>query len=137
MAFSLNEVFLSVFASWFISQAVLKTLVRSIKIRRFCLHAFFSAGGMPSSHTALVCAISTAIGLNQGFLSPLFAVCLAFSGIVVHDVMLRKKMIQGFLSLVSEQKTERKVLENLEHSFLEVLVGAAVGIGTVLAFFFF
>jgi len=51
----------------------------------FNWHLLFSAGGMPSSHSALVTALSWTIGLQYGFDSPVFAVAIVMSAIVIYD----------------------------------------------------
>lgn len=47
----------------------------------------FEPGGMPSSHSSLCAGITTAVALTQGLGSPMFAVCVAFSVIVMYDAM--------------------------------------------------
>ncbi len=52
---------------------------------RWNLRRFVATGGMPSSHAASVAALSTSIGLRDGFTSSLFCVTLFFSLIVMYD----------------------------------------------------
>lgn len=47
----------------------------------------FSNGGMPSSHTAAVAAITISFGLNRGFESDIFILSLIFLLIVMNDAM--------------------------------------------------
>lgn len=51
------------------------------------VRAMVDSGGMPSSHSSLCAGITTAVALQQGFGSPLFAACLCFSVIVMYDAM--------------------------------------------------
>ena len=44
-----------------------------------------ASGGMPSSHSALCIALTTAVALVQGIQGPLFPVCLGVSLIVMYD----------------------------------------------------
>ncbi|MEK4230460.1 divergent PAP2 family protein [Solibacillus sp. FSL H8-0538] len=44
-----------------------------------------STGGMPSSHSAAVTSIATAVGFETGFESPTFAVATMLAGIVMYD----------------------------------------------------
>ena len=43
------------------------------------------SGGMPSSHTALVIGLTTAVGVKEGTGSDIFAVCLVFTIVVMYD----------------------------------------------------
>ena len=52
--------------AWFVAQAI-KVLLALIREKRFRYQLFFSLGGMPSSHSAIVSALSASIGLVNGF----------------------------------------------------------------------
>lgn len=104
-----------------------------------------STGGMPSSHTAGVCALTTSIGILEGFRSPLFSVTLYFSLIVMYDAtgLRRSAGLQATVlnRIVDEHFThhrkagESKLIELLGHTPLEVLVGAILGILFAMAFY--
>lgn len=94
-------------------------------------------GGMPSSHTATVFALSTMVGLREGFDSTIFAVTAMFSLIVTYDATgVRRaagKQAAVINRIVKELQMEHKVgrerlVELLGHTPLEVLVGAIIGI---------
>jgi len=97
-----------------------------------------STGGMPSSHSAGVCALTTAIGLREGFTSALFGVSLYFSLIVMYDATgLRRNagMQAAVLNRIVDEvfihhrrAGETRLKELLGHTPLEVLVGAGLGI---------
>src|SRR5439155_5047717 len=53
--------------------------------RRWNLRRFVETGGMPSSHAASVAALSTSVGIQQGFTSLLFGVTLYFSLVIIYD----------------------------------------------------
>jgi len=74
------------FVAWGSAQ-VIKLLVTLLLTRRVVLERLVGSGGMPSSHTALACAISIAMARSQGFASPLFGLALAFAAIVMYDAM--------------------------------------------------
>lgn len=42
------------------------------------VRAFFDSGGMPSSHSSLCSSVATAVAMQQGLGSPMFAVCVCF-----------------------------------------------------------
>lgn len=104
---------------------------------RWNLRRFVETGGMPSSHAAGVAALTTSVGLQQGFLSLLFGVTLYFSLIVMYDaaglrraagrqaVILNRLIDEHFRH--PERDTQR-LMELLGHTPLEVLVGAVVGV---------
>ncbi len=101
-------------------------------------------GGMPSSHTATVFALSTMVGIREGFGSTIFAVTAMFSLIVTYDATgVRRaagKQAAVINKIVEELQIEHKVgrkrlAELLGHTPLEVLVGALIGVvmGILLA----
>ncbi len=109
--------------------------------RRWNLRRFVETGGMPSSHSASVAALSTAVGLHQGFATPLFGVTLYFSLIVMYDAagLRRAAGRQATLlnRLIEENWEHREVeahrlMELLGHTPLEVLVGALLGVASAL-----
>ncbi len=111
------------------------------RTRRWTLRRFVETGGMPSSHSASVAALSTAVGLHQGFTSPLFGVTLYFSLIVMYDAagLRRAAGRQATLlnRLIEENWEHRDVeahrlMELLGHTPLEVLVGALLGVASAL-----
>ena len=106
------------------------------KTGRWNLRRFVETGGMPSSHAASVAALSTAVGLEEGFRSPLFSATLFFSLIVMYDAAgLRRaagRQAAVLNRLIDEhfkhpEKGTQKLMELLGHTPLEVLVGALIG----------
>ena len=75
---------ISVLSAWIICQ-VLKIFTSKNK------KAFFKLGGMPSAHSAFVSALSTSVGLTEGFNSAIFFVTLGFSALIVHDAIHIRK----------------------------------------------
>ena len=96
---------------------------------------------MPSSHSAAVAALSTAVGLQEGFNSVLFGVTLYFSLIVMYDAAgLRRaagKQAAVLNRLIdshfkhSESDTQR-LMELLGHTPFEVFVGGSIGVLSAL-----
>jgi acid phosphatase family membrane protein YuiD len=79
-----NRVLAAALFSWSLAQ-ILKIPLEFIRTHRWNWALFFSAGGMPSSHSALVAAAAHAIGLNMGFDSPVFALAVVLAMIVIYD----------------------------------------------------
>lgn len=98
---------------------------------------FTSYGGMPSSHAAFVASVAVLAGLYSGWLSPVFAVALVFSVLVVRDAVgLRQEISKqnqrlNYLTakLLPEEKRRLTGLdERIGHTFREVIIGCLVGI---------
>jgi len=96
---------------------------------------------MPSSHSASVAALSTAVGLSEGFRSVLFGVTLYFSLVVMYDAAgLRRaagRQAMVLNRLIDEhfrhpEVGAQKLMELLGHTPLEVLVGAVLGVTSAL-----
>ena len=109
------------------------------RTRRWNMRRFVETGGMPSSHSASVAALSTAVGLWHGFGTALFAVTLYFSLIVMYDAAgLRRaagRQAEVLNTLIERhfQRPERetqKLIELLGHTPFEVLIGALLGVGS-------
>ncbi len=74
------------FLAWLIAQ-VMKTLLAFFLTKEIVWERMVGAGGMPSSHSALVCSLTVAIERKLGFTSPEFAIALAIAAIVMYDAM--------------------------------------------------
>ena len=61
-----NEVLICALTSWFIAQ-VLKIPTYRIVEKEWNWRRFFGSGGMPSSHTSFVVALTLMIGFTSGF----------------------------------------------------------------------
>ena len=136
-----NYVLVSAVISWTAAQ-IIKTLLYLIKNRNFKAERLFGAGGMPSSHSALVCAATIAVSRKVGPGSPEFAIMFIIAIVVMYDAMgVRRaaglhakeinKMNKYFEidSKTDEENIKHKELkEYLGHTPFEVLGGALLGI---------
>lgn len=121
--------------AWFTVQ-IFKFLSESIIHRRINFKRFVETGGMPSSHSAVVTSLMTAVGLSEGFNSPMFAVSFVFSFIVMYDAAgVRRaagKQAQILNQLINSKQvkvdTNEKLKELLGHTPVQVFVGAIYGI---------
>lgn len=94
-------------------------------------------GGMPSSHSALVSALATSVGLIAGFKSPIFSVALGFAVVVMYDAAgLRQAAgrMAGILNQLTDDIYQHRqdyvpvrLRELLGHTPFEVIVGAFLG----------
>ena len=122
---------------WAIAQTI-KVIIDSILSRKVTLRGFFASGGMPSSHSSFVCALTTVIGHVYGLGSVYFAICATFSMIVMYDAFnvrrsageqakaLNKVLEALFKNQVLDTEETLKVI--LGHSPLQVFAGMALGI---------
>lgn len=113
---------------------VLTFLLREKKIN---VRRFVETGGMPSSHAASVCALSTCVGLREGVGSVLFGVVVFFSLVVMYDAAglrraagrqatLLNRILHEHIQLPGQP--HERLRELLGHTPIEVLVGAAIGV---------
>lgn len=135
-----NPWLMAAMLAWLLAQS-LKMTFSTIVTRRFDFSRFVDTGGMPSSHTAFVSSLATAVGLTEGWRSVLFAVVLSFALLVIYDATnLRRsagyhaqvlneivpKLLRG--EVLKEVVTYRQLRELLGHTPSEVLVGAILGV---------
>ncbi len=115
---------------------VAKCCIHSILGRRLDLSWLFQTGGMPSSHSALVSALTVKVGFRTGFDSPLFAIAFILALIVMYDAAgVRRAMGKQarLLNIMVEEMSKGKAVsedrmkEFLGHTPLEVFVGALLG----------
>lgn len=124
------------FFVWFGIQ-LFKFIYDLVKSKKFNFKRLMQAGGMPSSHSGVVISLTTMTGKNVGINSPLFAVALIFSFIVMYDAAgvrraagKQAKLLNKIVEtpgLTSLQVSERLV-EVLGHTPVQVIVGAAIGV---------
>ncbi|PIV26062.1 MAG: hypothetical protein COS37_08395 [Anaerolineae bacterium CG03_land_8_20_14_0_80_58_20] len=79
-----NKVLIGGLAAWLLAQG-LKLPMEYFRTREWKWSILLSAGGMPSSHSALVVGVTHGVGLFYGFDSPLFALAVALTMIVIYD----------------------------------------------------
>ena len=112
-----------------------KGLAFWLRHRRLNFRRFVQTGGMPSSHSASVAALTTAVGLEEGPLSTLFGVTFFFSLIVMYDAAGLRRAAGHQARLLNKivvthedvELRKQQLLESLGHTPLEVLVGATIG----------
>jgi uncharacterized protein len=122
--------------AWAIAQGV-KAPVEYLRTRRWDWSLYLRAGGMPSSHTALVVAVAHAIALTEGFNSATFALAFVVAMIVVYDATgvrrqagLHAEVINALLRdlVAGHPLKQAELMELLGHSPLEALVGGVLGL---------
>ena len=121
------------------SAQVIKVLLILIFERKWQPLRVLETGGMPSSHTASVAALSTSCGIQLGFDSPFFALSAIFGMIVMYDATgirrasgmqaeLLNDLVAELRQLLTEGFAPKPLKELLGHTYLEVFVGLLLGI---------
>jgi acid phosphatase family membrane protein YuiD len=126
--------------AWTIAQTA-KVIIYSVREHRLNLRVLAVTGGMPSSHSAIVMGMTTAVGKYAGVNSAAFAIALIFSFVVMYDAAgLRRaagrqaailnRLVEDLVNMRGVQ--EAKLRELLGHTPVEVLAGAVLGIAAGL-----
>ena len=122
--------------SWAMAQ-IIKIIIYGAHNKKINWRLLFGSGGMPSSHSAFVCSMTTAIGINEGFNSSLFAVSAIMSLIVMYDAAGVRRAAgkqAAVINIIVENieaqgiKFDGRLKELLGHSPIEVFAGALLGI---------
>lgn len=141
--------FISAFFAFFGAQ-VLKFLIARIRQGTWNGHELVSSGGMPSSHAALVSALSLAVGLTQGFDAPISMIAVGF-GIVVlldaatlrresgeHAKLLNRLIVKLNEKLDAEDRiAAERLRERIGHKRREVFAGVVFGLVTAFVVCYF
>jgi hypothetical protein len=134
-----SPIAISAMLGWILAQLI-KLPVGFLRTKKWDLALLINAGGMPSSHSALMSAVTTALGLSLGWDSPLFILSLSVTGIVIYDAtgvrrqagFHAERINQIIRAFVSEHKIDEpqrvELLEIIGHSPTEAGVGALLGI---------
>ena len=134
-----SPVAIASFSAWLLAQ-ILKVPIEYFRNRHWNWALLLSAGGMPSSHSALMTAVAASIGHYLGFGNPVFVLALAIAGIVIYDAtgVRRESGLQAQrINLIIEEIFERKtwpeqdikdLRESIGHSPGEALGGIAFGL---------
>lgn len=131
-----NKIIIIAFIAWILNQS-LKMVVFYITEKKWDIRRFTGAGGMPSTHSALSMCVATTIGLKEGWESPLFALAIVISFIIMADAAgvrreageQAKVLNKIILEFFEEIKLKDKRLKELVgHTPFEVIVGAFIGI---------
>ncbi len=133
-----NKILISAVLGWTIAQ-MLKTLIHLYFTKSFVAERLVGSGGMPSSHSATVCALSTATLMHYGVQSYEFAMAAIFAIVVMYDAIgvrretgiqaqIINEMMDLFNSMNKELSREDKLKEFVGHTPIQVLVGAILGI---------
>ena len=124
------------FAVWFFIQ-LSKVIADLVKTKKFNFKRILGAGGMPSSHSAVVCCLTALIGKEYGFGSGVFGLSVVFAFVVMYDAAgIRRaagkqaKLLNKIIDTpgLTTVQVQEKLVEVLGHTPTQVIVGAIIGI---------
>ena len=130
------------FGVWFGIQ-LFKVIWDLVVTHKFNFKRILGAGGMPSSHSAVVTSLATIIGKTQGITSPIFALSVIFAFIVMYDAAgvrraagKQAKLLNKLIETpgLTNIEVQERLVEVLGHTPTQVIVGAIIGIIVGLIF---
>ena len=140
-----NRIFIAAATGWLVAQ-VLKTMIHLILTKDFVAERLVGSGGMPSSHSATVCALVTATCYEFGPGSFEFAMAAIFAIVVMYDAMgvrretgIQAKLLNDILKTFedmgrSEISAHDKLKEFVGHTPIQIFVGAVLGISIAIIY---
>ena len=124
------------FATWFFIQ-LFKLIYDLVTTKKFNFKRILGAGGMPSSHSAVVVSLATMIGKEFGVNSAIFGLSIIFAFVVMYDAAgvrraagKQAKLLNKIVQTpgLSNVQVSEKLQEVLGHTPTQVFVGAFIGV---------
>ncbi len=121
--------------TWFIVQSC-KVIMDLIKNKKLNVKRLWGSGGMPSAHSALMTSLATTIAITEGLDSPVFALAVVLSAVVMYDAAGVRRAAgkqARVLNKIIENEGENiniqeRLIELLGHTPVEVFAGAFLGV---------
>ena len=135
-AIAFNQSLIAALAANMLAQ-IIKFIVGYIKNRRWDWILLLRAGGMPSSHSALVAGVAHSLGLTVGFGSPIFSLAFVLAVVVIYDATGIRRQAGKHAHIINRMITElssghplkqEQLREVLGHTPMEAFVGTILGI---------
>ena len=137
-----NKILISAATGWIVAQ-ILKTIIHTLFTKNFDAERLVGGGGMPSSHSATVCALCTATAIQYGPASFEFAMAAIFALVVMYDAIgvrqesgkqaqVLNDMIEIFTHMGKDLNIEKQLKEFIGHTPLQVFCGGILGILTAV-----
>lgn len=145
--FFTNQILLGGLCGWATAQ-VLKVLINLIVTKKFEIERLVGDGGMPSAHSATVCAVATTVAFQCGLNSVEFGIAAILAFIVMHDASgvrletgKQAKVINEMVEFLekmtgTDMTPEDKLKEFVGHTRSQVFFGCLVGIIVGIIFHF-
>lgn len=122
--------------AWAVAQGI-KVLIYYVRHRKINFRLFVGTGGMPSSHSAFVCSLATAIGIESGWSSPVFLLSVGMALVIMTDAAGVRRAAGQQAKILNEIMDDlyssrpvapQRLRELLGHTPVQVFVGAFLGI---------
>lgn len=123
--------------AWALAQ-VMKFFIVLFTEGRLDWQKILASGGMPSSHSATVCACASSVGYLYGTTSPLFSIAAVLAVVVMYDAANVRRAVgeQGRIlnriienwDKIDPNFVEQSLKEILGHTLLQVIIGALLGV---------
>ncbi len=142
-----NYIFWAAMTGWLLAQ-ILKPPIGYLRTRQWDWALLLRAGGMPSSHSALVAATAHAIGMFEGFGTAVFAISVTLAIVVIYDATgIRRQAgkhaewINAIIKDLREghpptHETQEQLKEVLGHTPMEAMAGMLLGIAIAQTYWF-
>ena len=136
MDFIQNKYIYIPFFLWFGIQ-LFKLIYDLVTTKKFNFKRIIGAGGMPSSHSAVVTCLATLVGKAEGTDSIMFAMATIFALVVMYDAAGVRRAAGKQAHLLNKiietpgltgVEVQERLVEVLGHTPLQVIVGATLGI---------
>lgn len=133
-----NKVLICAGSSWALAQ-IIKTILYLIVNKKFRPERLIGSGGMPSCHSASVCALAVSTFITEGVGSSAFALTMILAIVVMYDArgvrretgrqaVVLNEMMDIFKKMgAGSVSNEEKLKEFVGHTPFQVLVGALIG----------
>jgi len=142
----MSEVLIISGSAWALAQLI-KVVTVLIKDRNLDFRYFVSSGGMPSAHSATVCALATAVALIQGLDSVGFGITAILAIIVMYDAagvrravsrqsILLNRIVKEIMVKRPRGEVEHDLRELIGHTPFQVFVGGLLGISLAWVWLF-
>ena len=140
-----NHILIATVVAWILA-GLAKIPIEYWETHQWNWGLFFSSGGMPSQHSALVTSCMLAVGLYSGFNTPAFAVAFTIMMVVLYDAAgvrrqagLHAAKINALINefFAGHPISEDQLKEVLGHTPREVIAGAGFGLVITSLFYVF
>lgn len=139
------EILIASLAAGLIAQLI-KFFIKSNKVK-FSWRSLSSYSGMPSSHAAITVALTSSVGLAQGFGSALFAVCSIFTLLIIRDALGLRRYVGQHGEVINDLLKDLKkdniylaekyprLAEKIGHTPAQILAGGLIGLAVSIVSF--
>ena len=134
--FFTNEALIVPVCAWMLAQS-LKVIIAVLQKKGLDFRYMVSSGGMPSAHSAVVCALATTLALRQGLGTAAFGISAILALVVMYDAAGIRQSVgrqsRVLNHIVQELRlgravTEVQLREFIGHTPFQVIVGGVLGV---------